>query len=136
MNRNFHQAFKNIEEIEPSSKLAGLILFEIGLLQEKQAKRKLVLSYFSLAGSLGAFVLAVFEYGGVFLQSEFWSLLKLLSTDAEIVLGNWNDFSFSLLETLPVVSIIIILIPVLALLFSISVYFKSIQKNHYNFNNV
>ncbi len=133
MNQNFHQAFKGIEEIEPPSKMAGLILSEIGLLRGKQAKRKIMLSYFSLAGSFGAFVWAVFEYGGVFLQSEFWSLLKLLLTDMGIVLGNGNDFTLSLLETFPVASMIIILIPVLALLFSVSVYFKSVDRIHYKY---
>ncbi len=133
MNQNFHQAFKSVKEIEPPSELADLILSKTGLLREKRAKRKIMFSYFSLAGSLGAFVLAVSEYGGAFLQSEFWSLLKLLSTDAEIVLGNGNDFMFSLLETFPVISMIIILIPVLALLLSVSVYFKSIGRNHYRY---
>lgn len=133
MSQKLFRAFKDIKEIEPSSELADLVLAEIGLLREKQTKRKLVLSYFSLAGSLGAFVLAVFEYGGAFLQSEFWSLLKLLSTDAGIALENWNDFSFSLLETFPTVSVIIILIPIFALLLSVSAYFKSAGKNCYKY---
>ncbi|HAI74500.1 MAG TPA: hypothetical protein DCS28_00490 [Candidatus Moranbacteria bacterium] len=133
MSQKLRQAFRNIKEIEPSVKLAGLILSEIGLLREKQAKRKIFLSYFSLAGSFGVFFLAVFEYGGAFFQSEFWSLLRLLSTDVGVVVGNGSDFTLSLLETFPLVSMIIILIPVFALLLSISVYFKSIQRSNYNY---
>lgn len=88
MNQNFHQAFKDVEGVEPSSKLAGFILSEIEFLRKKRAKRKLLLSYFSLTGSLGAFVLAVFEYGGVFLQSEFWDIVSLIFSDAMIVAQN------------------------------------------------
>lgn len=132
MNRNLYQTFKEIKEFKPSPRLEGLVLSKIKSLKEKQSKRKLALSYFSLTGSFGAFALAVFKCGNAFLQSDFWILLKLLSTDASLVLGNWSDFLFSLLETFPIVSATIILIPVFALLLSFSAYFKSIRKNHYN----
>lgn len=133
MKQKLHQAFKNIKEIEPSPKLEGLILSKIESLKEKQARKKLVLSYFSLAASFGTFMLAVIGYGNAFLRSEFWDLLKLSITDTGVVFGNWNYFAFSLLETFPVITFAVILIPILLLLFSLSVYFKSIHRNHFNY---
>ncbi len=133
MNQNLHQAFKNIKELEPSPKLESLILSKIELLKEKQAKKKVMLSYFGLVTSFGTFVLAVVGYGNAFVKADFWDLLKLSITDAGIVFGNWSYFSCSLLETFPVVSLAVILIPILALLFSLSTYFKLIRKNHLNY---
>jgi hypothetical protein len=133
MNHNLHQTFKNIKKIEPNPKLEVLILSKIEILKEKQAKKRLVWSYFGLTSSFGAFTLAILGYGNAFLKSDFWDLLKLISTDTGLVLGNWGDFAFSLLETFPVVSLAIILIPIFAMLISFSVYFKSIHRSHYNY---
>lgn len=133
MKQDLNQAFKNIKEIEPSPKLEGLILSKIEALKEKRAKKKLMLSYFSLATSFGAFVLAVVSYGNAFVKAEFWDLLKLSITDTGVVFGNWSYFAYSLLETFPVVSLAVILIPILALLFSFSAYFKSIHRSHFNY---
>ena len=131
MKQNLHKIFKNIASIEPSPVLAGLILSRIEALQKKRLKRSLMLSYCSLAFSFSAFAWAVLAYGQAFLQSDFWILLRLALSDASLVLKNWNDFLFSLLETFPVVSATIMLIPILALLFSFSVYYKIVRGNNY-----
>ncbi len=134
MKQDLHKIFKNIQEIEPPKDLAGSILARVDALQKRQIKRRLMLSYLSLAGSFGAFVLAIVEYGQSFLQSDFWILLRLLLTDASAVFKNWNDFLFSLLETFPVISVVAILIPVFLIFISFSVYFKFSYKNNYNLN--
>jgi len=131
MKKNLHQIFKELKNPEPSEKLHGLIMAKIEKLRERQVKRKLMWSRLSLAGSFGAFALAVWGYGNAFLQSDFWMLLRLTLTDAGAVFKNWNDFFFSLAETFPVVSAAIMLVPVIAILFSLSVYFK-VSQNNYN----
>ena len=131
--QKLNKVFKNLEEIEPSPRLESMILTRIGFLRKKETRRKLLYSWLSLSGSFGMFVLAIVEYGNAFLQSDFWSLLKLLSTDAALVLENWNDFAFSLLETFPVVSFAIILIPTFSLLLSFAAYFQSIHLSHRNY---
>lgn len=135
MKQDLHYVFKSISEIEPSPKLEGLVLSKIQFLKEKQTKRKLIFSYLGLAGSFGSFVLAVFSYGQILFNSDFWNLLKLLATDAGIIFENRNDFVLSLLETFPAASLAIILIPAFVLLVSLSAYFKSIYfyKNHFNY---
>jgi len=133
MKTKLHHIFKQIGGSEPSPELSGLILARIEILQKKQIKRKLGLAYLSLASSLGTFIWTIVEFGQTFLQSDFWILLRLLATDASLVLKNWNDFMFSLLETFPAVSVTIILIPTFALLLSLSAYFKLINRNHYNY---
>lgn len=131
MEKNLQQIFKNLKTPEPSQELAGSIMFKIEKLRGKQVKRRLIWSRVSLFGSFGAFALSVWICGATFLQSDFWVLLRLTFTDAGAVLKNWNDFFFSLAETFPVVSAAIMLIPVVAILFSLSVYFK-ISRSNYN----
>jgi hypothetical protein len=133
MKTNLHQIFKEMRRMEPSPKLAVSILARIEKLQNQQIKIKLAWSYFSLATSGAAFVLAIFALGNSFLQSDFWILLRLLLTDASAVMSNGNDFLFSLLETFPAVSASILLIPVFAILLSFSAYFKIINRSHYNY---
>lgn len=105
----------------------------IGQEEAKLIRKKLYLSYAGLAGSLAVFVGAALTFGGEILNSEFWSMLMLAFSDAEIIAQNLGDFSLSLLETFPAVSLAIILIPMFALLLSFSTYLKSIKRSHYNY---
>ena len=132
MKRDLHQIFKKISQKEPRPELAGLILAKISELRRRQIKRKLFFSYFSLAGSFGAFFWAIISYGQTFLHSDFWIILQLLLTDATDVMRNWNDFLLSLMETFPVFSTVVMLLPIMAIMFSLSVYFKLSYKNNYN----
>lgn len=135
MKQDLHYVFKSINEIKMSPKLESLVLSKIQFLKEKQAKRKLFFSYLELAGSSGVFVLAIFSYGRILFNSDFWNLLKLLVTDTGIMFANRSDFVFSLLETFPAASLAIILAPAFVLLVSLSAYFKSIYvyKSHFNY---
>lgn len=136
MKAKLYQIFKEVSEISPSPKLEGSILARIEILQKRQIRRRLSLAYFGLVSSLGAFIWTVVEFGNAFLQSDFWILLRLLATDASLVLKNWNNFLFSLLETFPAVSAAMILIPVFVLLLSFSAYFKLMNRNHYHYNYI
>lgn len=133
MKEKMRQIFKEISEVSPSPKLEGLILVRIEILRKRQIRRRLAFSYLSLTSSLGAFVWTVVEFGSAFLQSDFWILLRLLLTDASSVMRNWNDFLFSLLETFPAISLSIMLVPVFAILFSLSTYFKLANRRQFNY---
>lgn len=132
MKKELNQIFKEIENIETPQGLDFLILSRISELRQKQIRQKLFWSRASLMGSFGAFFWAVFSYGQTFLSSDFWIIFRLLLTDASDVFRNWNDFLFSLLETFPVFSTIIMLVPILAMLVSFFAYVKLIQRNSYN----
>lgn len=135
MSHKLNQAFKNISGIEPNRGLEALIMQKIGFQKEKALKRKLIFSYAGLIGSSLAIFGAIFSFGGVVLQSEFWNLARLLFSDLAIVVGNWKDFMYSLLETFPVVNAIAILIPVFTLFLSFNSYLNSRKNNfrlHFN----
>lgn len=123
--------FKEIEDLNPPQELEGLILKKIEFEKEKQVRRKLFLSYFGLAGSLVMAACAVSIFGNEFLNSEFWSMTSLLFSDAFVVAGNWQEYAYSLLETLPVMQMIVILIPIVGLLWFFGFYLSIKNKSRY-----
>lgn len=123
--------FKKIEDSNPPEGLEALILKKIELEKEKQVRRKLFLSYFGLAGSLAAIMYAIVVFGSELLKSEFWSMVSLIFSDAFIVAGNWQGYTYSLLETFPVMHLIAILIPVFGLLWFFGFYLSLKNKSRY-----
>jgi len=135
MIQNIQKIFKNLKNIEPSRGLEGKILKAISLKNSRKVARKLMFARAGLTVSFGALVYTLFVFGKAFLQSDFWNLAKLLFTDTGIIAGHVGDFSISLLETLPVVEIFAILIPVFAIMTILSYYFKFTNNNHFKHVN-
>ena len=128
-----HTIFKKISEIEPSSGLEKRIFEKIAFQNKLAVRRKLALIHAGFAVSASAFIWAIFTLGKAFLQSDFWTLAKLFFSDTGLVLQNWVDFSYSLLETLPIFNIVLMLLPVFALFMLAGAYFKTVNNNHYKF---
>lgn len=122
MKSNISEIFKNIKEMEPSQKLESLILSEIASIKEKRVKRKLWLVSFSLATSAALAIYAILVIGSEILKSDFWNMINLVFSDMWVVAQNWKEFIFSLLENLPVASIIIIVAPIFIFLWSLKAY--------------
>lgn len=128
-----HTIFKNISEIEPSVGLEKRIIKRIALQNKLALRRKLAFIHAGFVASTIAFIWAIFTFGKAFLQSAFWTLAKLIFSDTGLVLKNWVDFAYSLLETLPIFGIVLILLPVFALFMLAGAYFKTVNNNHYKF---
>lgn len=116
------QIFKNVSELEPSMALERAVLSRISLERNRSLHRKLVLSYAGVFGSLIALAAAGLTFGQNILHSEFWSMFSLSFSDMSVVLQNWQEFLFSLLETFPTAGMIVILIPIFTLFVSFSEY--------------
>jgi hypothetical protein len=121
---NLSQNFKDIAEISPAPTLEKAILSKIELLEGQKVKRARIWSYAGFAVSVSTFLGALLLFGETFLQSEFWSILSLVFSDAQVVAGNWQDFGFSALETFPVIGTIAMLVPTVILLWSMSQYLE------------
>jgi hypothetical protein len=131
-----HAIFKKISEIEPSVGLEKRIFRKIALEQEKQTKKDLAFYRVWSFGSSALAIYAIFAFGNSIMKSEFWSVTSLLFSDIQVVAANWSDYTFSILETLPVISLIFILIPIFALVLSINSHRSlknRIKSSHYNF---
>jgi len=129
MEQKLAKIFKEMREIEPKEGLKSLILQKIDLENSRQMRRKLIFSYFGMSVSFSTVVLALLYSGSAFLKSEFWSLLSLIFSDFMAVAGSWNEYLYSLGETLPITNIVAILIPVFGVLMFLNLYF-SLRRNH------
>jgi len=131
MTQNLQKIFKNLKNIEPSRGLEGKILKAISLENSRKTARKLMYARTGLVASFGALVYTLFVFGRAFLESDFWNLLKLTLSDSGIIARHFGDYSASLLETLPVLEIFAMLVPVVAVMLMLSYYFKFSNNNHY-----
>jgi len=122
MEKKLRKLCEELSELDPPMSLCGFIFARIKKEKTRKAKRQLVFSYFGFAGSL---ILAAYvgtNFGQAFLQSEFWTMLSLVFSDLTIVVKNWNGFSYSLLETFPIMYTTALLLPVFLLLLSANFY--------------
>jgi hypothetical protein len=122
--------FKEMKQVEPKRELESLILQKIGLEREKQAKRKLFLSYAGITSSAFATFFMAVALWDSFFQSEFWSMLSLIFSDLMIVAENWKTYSYSLAETFPVFDIVAILIPIFGLLAFLNLLMSIKNRRH------
>jgi len=128
------KAFKNISELEPPFGLETAILSQIRLRMDGQKiRRKLILSYAGLIGSVMLGIYTSLTFGASFFQSDFWNVFSLIFSDAGVVLSHWQDFLSSLTETFPAVTLAIILIPVFLFILSIYSYLNLTSKNYHKY---
>lgn len=123
MNNRLRHLFQNLPEKEPSNRLKTVILARIERERTRSIQRKLWLSYAAIAVSLAAFLGALVTAGNALIHSEFWSLAALSFSDAMTIARDWQDFAYSLLETLPVFDLSVLIVPIVALFLSLSFYF-------------
>jgi len=131
MDQNIHNIFKDVAEISPEAGLTSRIFRAVEVEKDRAIKRKLIISRFGLGISAAVFLTAIFTFGTAILQSEFWSISSLFFSDMQTVLLDWQDFTYSLLENFPTVSVIAILAPIMMLLVSFSVYLEANNKHKY-----
>jgi hypothetical protein len=135
MPQTIKNLFKKLKNIEPSQGLEGKILKSIVLKKSRKTVQKLLFVRGGLAASFGALVYTLLVFGRAFLASDFWNLAKLAYSDTDIIAKNFGNFSVSLLETLPVIEISVMLVPVFAAAMILSWYFR-FSNNHLRHNHL
>jgi hypothetical protein len=117
--------------VEPPKHLLPRVLDRITLLEQRAAKMRFVLFSGTTLMSFLAMI-AAFRYAwGSFAQSGFSTYASLLSSDGSVVMLYWKEFTFSLIESLPFMSITILLSAIFVLLLSLRLargYLKHTRK--------
>jgi hypothetical protein len=112
-----------LPEIEPSTQLLPRILCRLRELRLRQLRLRLAGSIFGLLFTVALATWNASVLGNELARSSpFWGFVNLLRTDPDIAAASAQEFTYAILESLPVESI------VLALLFCLvlgSVYFFS-----------
>ncbi|OGY40908.1 MAG: hypothetical protein A2Y82_03505 [Candidatus Buchananbacteria bacterium RBG_13_36_9] len=117
MTKDWEKLFSYYNAPEPPNDLLGKIMKRIN--QEKRLltlKRRLFILATGLTGAIVLFIPALKGVISGFAQSGFIQYFSLLFSDAEIVLAYWQNYALSLLESLPVMSLILLLATVFAIL--------------------
>jgi hypothetical protein len=130
MGQNIAKIFKNIHNFEPSAQLEVRILKAVAMEKAKILKRKLMFARSGMVASALGLAYALGVFGRAFLESDFWNLAKLVFSDTGIIVSHFGEFAFSLLETLPIVEIFAILVPIFLFFVVTSWYFKFSNNNN------
>ena len=114
--------FNSISEIQPPSYLKEAVLRRISETREKEIRRKKILFQCGFVFSGASLLFAGIFFGKEIVSSEFWSIAALGFSDMGIVLSHWQSFGLSLLETLPIVALAAMFVPVFFFLMLIKKY--------------
>lgn len=128
MSKSYKKLFTYLNPPEPPGDLFKKIMHRIH--EERRLliiKRRLVIFSISLIGSIVAFIPAFQTVKTGFIESGFTEYLSLLFSDTGIVVTYWQNFTFSLLETLPIMSLVAFLITMLVFLESLKLLAKNIK---------
>ena len=116
-----------VQRIEPREGLLGFILASIE--NEKRRLAKIRLLYASATGilSIATLVPMTIYFINQFWQSGFYQYLSLVFSNGGLVATYWKELLLSLAESLPVLSIMAVLILVLVLLTSSKYIIRNTQ---------
>lgn len=107
MDKNYQKLFSYLKSPAPSQELLKATLTQIYNEQKfLNLKRRLALYYIGIIGSIIAFIPALKMVISEFSKSGFGVYFSLLFSDTKIVLTYWKNFIYSLMETLPIMSLI------------------------------
>jgi len=98
--KSLQTTFESLTREEPRQALRLRILAQIQMLEERRMHREKWFSLSILSLSVFVFFGGMYQYGPMLLQSDFWMLLSLVFSDLGILMGSFQYFIYSLLETL------------------------------------
>ncbi|EKE25204.1 MAG: hypothetical protein ACD_5C00253G0007 [uncultured bacterium] len=111
-----NQIIRSTKDIEPSGNLKFLIMERIKKAEQQKLLRRLLMLRFGMGLSFITIVSTFYFGGREFMVSEFWNVAMLGFSDFDLVFNNWQSFGWSLLENLPVFSILVLSVPILILM--------------------
>lgn len=106
---NYEKLFKNIQFDGPSDGLLDSILKKIAVSKKHRAQRRFVFGILTLIASITAFFPALQYFNSEIMQSGFYHYVLLIVSDGAAILGYWQSFSFLVIESLPILALVLIL---------------------------
>lgn len=135
MEDKYKKLFGYINLIEPPKGLQSRILAKISMEEKRFAKIKVWAFGGSTAVSFCASLWAIIYLVGSIKATGFWQYFSLIFSENGAMLAYWRELSFSLAESLPIVSLIIFLTTTCFFIWSVAnVMKKDIGIFNMNFN--
>lgn len=120
------KSFHDFQTPEPPKDLFGKIMSRIRKEQRTSIRRRIIIFSIGLLGSLAAFIPVFQSARNAFAEFGFIQFFSLLFSDSEIIITYWRSFVLTLLESLPVMSIVALLAIILIFLESLKLLVKNI----------
>ena len=105
--------------------LLAKVMAEINRQQKRAICWRLVMSIMALSVSSGLMCLAIFWFREQARVSAFWQFTKLIFSDFRSVAQYWQNFTVSILEALPIESLLILLLATLSLFYAFKFFWKN-----------
>ena len=122
---------KKLFSYEPDSGLFNAIVVRIDMERVRRAKRRFAFFAISSTLSIGAFILAIQYAIAEFAKSEFIQYFSLIFSDGTSLLSYWKQFSFVLAESIPLMSVALLLSIALITLYSLRNLLKDFGRMSY-----
>lgn len=106
MHDDYEKLFTYLTRVEPPDGLAGKVMARVWKEERKRVVRRLILFSIGIAASFAALFPAFNAVQGAMAQSGTLQFISLAFSDSGTVIALWNDFIFSILEALPVMSVV------------------------------
>lgn len=126
MHEDYEKLFTYCAQTEPSEALANKIMLSIHRRERVFAVRRSIVFSVGIIGSLVALIPAFGMMQSDIAQSGIMQFISLLFSDPAVVAGIGNDFIFSVLEALPIISVAAFLTASLMLLGSLRSFARNI----------
>jgi len=125
---NYKKLLTYLSDFEVPDKLFDKVISRLHWEKRVATARKKILLYstatiFSLSALIGAFYYVRLEM----ISSGFINYFSLIYSDLDVVLLSWQNFSITLLESLPTTSLILLLMSMAALMLMVKNLTKNIQ---------
>jgi len=135
MEKDYKKLFMNLEDAKPSDELFEKIILRIGKEERMTvAKKRIIFFSFLLIVSSFGLVYSFIAVQEALVNSGFFQFFSLIFSDFSIVATYWQNFLLTLLESLPVIAVVISLV-MLSLVLGFSTFLmKDIQ--FINSNNI
>ncbi|MDD5396559.1 MAG: hypothetical protein PHW24_00695 [Candidatus Moranbacteria bacterium] len=115
MDKNFKDIFNSLN-VEPPKGLKQAVFERIEKEKLKKIARKRLFIQMGFAASGISSIVAVAIFGQEILTSDFFRIATLGFSDLKTVGILWQDYVFSLLETLPTATMVAMLLPIFVFL--------------------
>jgi ABC-type multidrug transport system permease subunit len=115
MDTKLETVFKKIGDLKSPDFLQSKIIFRINQIQTKRSKLQMIITRTIGGLSFVAFFPILINFISQLQNSGFWNYLSLFFTDTGIVALYWKQFSLSLIEATPMLSLTLILLSLLGL---------------------
>ena len=118
--------FKNIPAL-PAAGCEARVFAALRNAHLEAARRARQYSFVGFGISVILAASGIVVYGADLFASEFWSLLSLVFSDGSIILQALPDYMASLLETLPIIPLLVLFAPLTLFLWSLAQWSTSVE---------